>query len=137
MDICPVLLVIVVVPNAMVLGPARLPDLKTDTLFFTCPERESALDVLNRLFERNAGCRRDDEVEMVRHGNEFMQKKSLEPSVFEQHIKEEAGQIVVPEHALPVIGDRGYEEGSDFLRGVSQGAPALKRGVFYRSFTRR
>jgi hypothetical protein len=66
-------------------------------------------------------------VEVVRHRHEFVQEKTAFPAVVLQDIEKQSRHFVFLEKRVSSVSDGRDEESSDFLRGVAQMPPALKR----------
>lgn len=80
-------------------------------------ERESALDELHGLFDGDVRGRRDEEMDVIGHEDEGMDRIATLSAVVVHQTDQEIRVGVGLEGAAAVRGDGGDEEGADFLRG--------------------
>ena len=126
MDIFTVAMIVLRVADTMV-GEALLPDQRLESQLLIGSKRESAFDVLNGFFQRNIRCRRNDQVEVIGHKYEFVNAESAFAAIVKENVKEQASHLRFSEEGMASVGDRGDEKCADFLRGILNKAPALKR----------
>jgi hypothetical protein len=88
MDVLAMTRVILWIADAMV-GKALLPDEKLETQFLLGAKRKSAFDELNGLFQRNIFRGPDDQMEVVRHDHEFVQKKAAFPAIVREDVEKQ------------------------------------------------
>ena len=102
--------VIVPILDAM-FGEARLPDFEVRLQLLFDSERESALDALHSLLQRNLGRGREQHVEVIRHQHEFVEREAALATVFLTHLNEQFGPGLAAKDWAPAVGDCGYEKG--------------------------
>jgi hypothetical protein len=88
--------VIASIPDAMILEPL-LPHFHVRAEFLLRPKGKPAFDELNRLLQ--ARHRRQKDMDMVRHNDEFMQKISHSPVVIESVDKKPCPSVIVEKRA--------------------------------------
>src|ERR1039457_6859276 len=85
MDVMPVHVVVLCISNAMI-GKTTLPDLSVRSKFLLGSVGEPALDQLNCPFQGGNRC--NEQVKMIRHQNEFVQKIGL-TAIRQQRLEKE------------------------------------------------
>jgi hypothetical protein len=86
------------------IGEALLPDQELVVELSLAAERESAFYLFG-LLQRNFRCRCDDQVKVVRHDDELMQKKPLFPPIVSQDIQEQPGHCFAAKNGTSSVCD--------------------------------
>lgn len=125
MNVYAMTLVVLAIANA-VIGKAFLPDQRLNSKLLLRAKGEAAFDVLQGLFQRRirGGC--DDEMKVVRHGDEFVQQETIFLAVVIKDVQKKPGHTVFSEEGITQVRGGGHEKRADLLRSISQEAPALK-----------
>ena len=72
--------------------------------------RKSSFDELHRAFQGNFTCRREQRVDVVGHGDEFVEQESSLVAVMREGVDQEVGGCLVAEDRLALGGDGSDEE---------------------------
>ncbi len=102
------------IANAVV-RELRLPDHQIRIHLALNPIRESALYKLNRLFQRNVGRGRNQEMKMVRHEDKLVHEKPALCALPGERVQEKSRQRISSENGTASPRARGDEKGPDFL----------------------
>jgi hypothetical protein len=124
MDVFPMPLIIRIIANTMICK-ASLPDFALDRQFLGTPMRESSLDELHRTLKGNLDVGRKNQVRVVRHDHEFMQKKLALCAIAKHCLPEQFRKLPAAKYGFALVANRGYEE-CPFVHGPDF-TPALKR----------
>jgi len=96
MDVPPVLLIIIPVPDP-VIRKAPFPDLHLRPRLFRETIRKSTLDKLQRSLKGEARSWSEEQVEMIRHEDEFIEQEDSFVAVAEQGIEKQFCSALGPE----------------------------------------
>ena len=123
MDVIAMIIVVLFVSNAMI-RKALLPDKIGIAEFPLGSKRKATLDVLQSFFEGNIFRRREHQVEVIGHDDEFVEEKAALRAIVGKDVDQESGSLIGLEDGASSIGHGCEEERSDFLRCVH--LPGLK-----------
>ncbi len=118
MDVFTMLLIVLCIANPMMSKAFVLPYERPGRQFFLGPEGKPAFDVLTGLFQRDVCRRRDNQMEMVRHDHELMQKVAALATIVLKNVEKQSCHLLFLEKRAPSVRDGRGKERSDFLRSV-------------------
>ena len=120
-------LVILRILNAMI-GESRLPNFGVETEVFSRAIRKTSFDELQSFFQRYVGCRRDQQVKVIGHDDEFVEKKAALRSIGLEYLEEETGHPFGLEESATAVGDGGHEKGAVGWRWCGQDQDSSRTG---------
>jgi hypothetical protein len=127
MDVFTMLLIVLCIANPMISKAFFLPYQRPERQFLLGTEGKSAFDVLTGFFQRDVCSRRDNQMEVVRHNHELMQKVAALRTIVLKNVEKQAGHFLFLEKRAPSVRNGRDKECADFLWSVVHFPPALKR----------
>ena len=118
MDIFAMPLIVLGVPNPMISKAFFLPYQKPEREFLLGAEGKSTFDVLSGFFQRYVCRRRDDQMEMVRHNHELMQKVAALATIVLKNIEKQSCHLLFSKDGTASVCYGRDKECADFLWSI-------------------